>query len=247
MALAQKPLSQTKYHTQSPELPIKGVIFDLDGVLTDTSELHYLAWKRLAAEEQIPFTREDNEKLRGIPRRESLLLILKDRQPDETQIEEMMARKNRYYQESIMSLTSQDLLPGARELLEELRAAGIKTAVGSASKNARTVIEKLGIEQLLDAIADGSSVNNQKPAPDLFVLASGLIGIPAAQCVVFEDAAAGIEAALAGGMWAIGIGPYQRLKDAHLVFKNLTGVTVKKMNDLLTRVTKQKYTADIRR
>ncbi len=239
MELEQKQISQTSEHPRVPELPIKGVIFDLDGVLTDTSELHYLAWKRLAEEEQIRFTREDNEALRGIPRRESLLLIMKGRQFGESQIEEMMARKNIYYQQSILSLTSRDLLPGARELLEELRTAGIKTAVGSASKNAKTVIEKLGIEHLLDAIADGSSVKDQKPAPDLFLHASGLLGIPAAQCGVFEDAAAGIEAALAGGMWAIGIGPQQRLKDAHLVFKNLTGITVKKMNHLLTRVTKK--------
>lgn len=233
-----EPLSNTKANPQKPLLPIKGAIFDLDGVLTDSSELHYLAWKKLADEEKISFSRDDNEALRGIPRRESLLLILKDRKPDETQIKEMMDRKNQYYVESISTLTEQDLLPGARDFLVNLRLSGIKIAVGSASKNARTVIEKLGIIDLLDAIADGSSVNNQKPAPDLFLYAAKLIEIPPSQCVVFEDAVAGIEAAIAGGMWAIGIGPQHRLKMAHMIFNNLEGLSLKKMSDLLTRVSK---------
>lgn len=238
MDTRDKQVIQTNGNPLTPKLPIKGVIFDLDGVLTDTSELHYMAWKRLAEEENIQFSREDNEALRGIPRRESLMLIMKDRQLSETQIEEMMDRKNRYYQDSIMSVSKDDLLPGALDFLEDLRAAGIKTAVGSASKNAKTVIRKLGIADLFDGVADGSSVKDQKPAPDLFLHASDLIGVPAARCVVFEDAAAGIEAALAGGMWAIGVGPNKRFNGAHLVLKNLNGITVKKMNNLLTRVTK---------
>jgi kojibiose phosphorylase len=231
------PLSQTKIQSPSPLLPIKGVIFDLDGVLTDTSELHYLAWKKLADKEKINFTKEDNESLRGIPRRESLLLILKDKKASESEIEEMMERKNNYYIESISTLTKKDLLPGARDFLVNLRANGIKTAVGSASKNARTVIEKLGITDLLDAIADGSSVKNQKPAPDLFLYAAKLIKSPPSQCVVFEDAAAGIESAIAGGMWAIGIGPKSRLERAHVIFQNLEELSVKKMSEALTRVT----------
>jgi len=231
-----KPLSKTNTNSQKPFLPIKGAIFDLDGVLTDSSELHYLAWKKLADEEKISFSREDSEALRGIPRRESLLLILKDRKPSEAQIHEMMDRKNQYYVESISTLTEQDLLPGARDFLVNLRSSGIKTAVGSASKNARTVIEKIGIIDLLDAIADGSSVINQKPSPDLFLYAAKLIEIPPSQCVVFEDAAAGIEAAKTGGMWAIGIGPEQRLKMAHVIFQNLEGLSLKKMSDSLTRV-----------
>jgi beta-phosphoglucomutase len=216
--------------------PLLGAIFDLDGVLTDTSELHYSAWKRLADEERIPFTRKENETLRGIPRRESLLLILKDRKVSEGQIAEMMERKNRYYLESISNLTKHDLLPGARELLESLRVSGIKIGVGSASKNAKTVIEKLGIADLFDAVADGSSVNRQKPAPDLFLHSASLLGIPATQCAVFEDAAAGIKAARAGGMWAIGIGPRQRLKAAHVVYPSLKEITVEKIVDQLTRI-----------
>lgn len=226
-------------HSHKPiKVEIKGAIFDLDGVLTDTSELHYLAWKRLADDENIPFSREDNEALRGISRRESLLLILKERRLKETQIVEMMDRKNKYYVESISSLTERDLFPGVREFLVSLRDEGIKLALGSASKNAKSVLLRLGITDLFDGIADGSSVEVQKPAPDLFLFASRLIGIPAPECVVFEDAAAGIQAALAGGMWAVGIGPRQRLQTAHLVFSSLEGLTIKKINSLLTRVSK---------
>jgi len=222
--------------SKKPTLPLLGAIFDLDGVLTDTSELHYLAWKRLADEERIPFTRADNEALRGIPRRESLLLILKDRKVSKTKFTEMMERKNRYYVESISSLTKSDLLPGARELLESLRASGVKTAVGSASKNAKGVIEKLGIASLFDAVADGSSVKRQKPAPDLFLHSASLLRIPAGQCAVFEDAAAGIEAARAGGMWAIGIGIQPRLNGAHVVYPNLKDITVKEILDELSKM-----------
>ncbi|MGE5140446.1 MAG: beta-phosphoglucomutase, partial [Rudaea sp.] len=179
--------------------PIRGFIFDLDGVLTDTAEYHYLGWKRLADEEGIPFTRAENEALRGIPRRESLLLLLKSRQYPESKIQEMMARKNRYYLESIQHITPRDLLPGARELLEELRAAGFKTAIGSASKNAREVVERLGIAPLVDALSDGNSVARQKPAPDLFLHAAAQLQLPPGECVVVEDAAAGIEAGRAGG------------------------------------------------
>ena len=226
----------SEQQSPKPSLPLLGAIFDLDGVITDTSELHYLAWKRLADEEGIPFTREENEALRGIPRRESLLLILKDRNVSEAQIAEMMARKNKYYVEFISTLTENDILPGAFELLKDLRASGIKIAIGSASKNAGAVIEKLGITSLLDAVADGSSVLKQKPAPDLFVHAANLLGIPAAHGAVFEDADAGIKAARAGGLWSIGIGPQNRLKEAHINFPNLKDMTVKKIIDHLSEL-----------
>jgi len=139
-------------------MPIQGFIFDLDGVITDTAEYHYRAWKRLADELGIPFTREENEALRGIPRRESLLLMLKGRSYPEDVLTELMERKNGYYLEFIREISPRDLLPGARELLQEIRAAGLKIALGSASKNAREVIERLGITDLFDAIADGYSV-----------------------------------------------------------------------------------------
>jgi beta-phosphoglucomutase len=217
-------LSPTSSEGRSPT-PIKGVIFDLDGVLTDTAEYHYRGWQRLADEEGIPFDREANEVLRGVSRRESLLRIIGDRQYTEEQLQEMMDRKNRYYVDSIEEISPKDLLPGASELLDELRAAGIKIAIGSASKNAKTVIEHLGIADKIDAIADGYSVQKSKPAPDLFLYAAKQLGLEPSQCVVVEDAASGVEAAKAAGMRAVGLGPVERVGAAHVVLPSLEGVS----------------------
>ncbi len=214
---------------------IRGFIFDLDGVLTDTAEYHYRGWKRLADEEGIPFTREDNEALRGVSRRESLMRMLKGRTYPEEKLQEMMERKNRYYVESIKSISPRDLLPGAQELLEELRAAGIKIAIGSASKNARDVLQRLGIANLIDAVADGYSVTKQKPAPDLFLFAAKELGLPPDECVVVEDAKAGIEAAQAGGFRTIGLGPPSRVGKADIVLPSLEGV---KLDRLLEKLEK---------
>lgn len=208
-------------------MAIQGFIFDLDGVLTDTAEYHYRGWKRLADDEGIPFTREDNEALRGIPRRDSLMIVLQGRTYPEEKIQEMMERKNNYYLEFIHEISPTDLLPGARELLEEIRAAGLKSAIGSASKNAGEVIDRLGIRSLLDAISDGYSVERQKPAPDLFLHAAKQLGLPPAVCVVVEDAAAGVEAALAGNFRTIGIGPPERVGLAELVLPSLEGQRLK--------------------
>jgi kojibiose phosphorylase len=213
---------------------IKGVIFDLDGVLTDTAEYHYRGWQRLADEEGIPFDREANEALRGVSRRESLLRIIGDYPPGsgkadrkytEEQLQEMMDRKNRYYVDSIEEISPKDLLPGAIALLDELREAGIKIGIGSASKNAKTVIEHLGIADKIDAIADGYSVQKSKPAPDLFLYAAKQLGLEPSQCVVVEDAASGVEAALAAGMLSVGLGPRERVGAAHVVLPSLEGVS----------------------
>ena len=151
---------------------IRAFIFDLDGVITDTAEYHFRGWKRLADDEGLSFSREDTEHLRGIPRRESLMLILKDRVYPEAKILEMMERKNNYYLEFIKEISPRDLLPGAKDLLEEIHGAGLKNALGSASKNASEVLDRLGIRFLFDAISDGYSVERQKPAPDLFLHAA---------------------------------------------------------------------------
>jgi kojibiose phosphorylase len=222
---------------------IQGVIFDLDGVLTDTAEYHYQAWQKLADEEGIPFNRQANEALRGISRRASLLLIIGDRRYSDTQIQEMMERKNDYYVELIQNITPDNLLPGAVSLLDDLRQAGLKIALGSASKNARVVVEKLGISDKLDAIADGYSVQKPKPAPDLFLFAAQQLGLPANQCVVFEDASAGIDAALAAGMWAVGMGPPERVGTAHIVLPNLAGMTWEKLQGKFRDIALQKRTA----
>jgi beta-phosphoglucomutase len=209
---------------------IRAFIFDLDGVITDTAEFHYRGWKRLADEESLPFSREDNEGLRGIPRRESLMLILKDRVYPETKILEMMERKNGYYLEFIKEISPRDLLPGTKELLEEIRAAGLKNGLGSASRNAAEVLDRLGIRSLFEAVSDGHSVERQKPAPDLFLHAAGQLDLPPEECVVVEDAAAGIEAARAGGFRSIGLGPRERVGAAEAIFPNLSQV---RLADLL--------------
>lgn len=207
---------------------LRAIIFDLDGVITDTSEYHYLAWRRLADEEGMPFDRQINERLRGISRRASLEVMLAEagRQATEEEMAEMMARKNRYYRELLNQVTPANLLPGALGLIQELRAAGIKVALGSASRNARTVLERLGIAELMDVVADGYSVSRTKPAPDLFLWAAEQLGLSPGLCAVVEDAKAGIDAALAAGMWAIGLGPEERVGHAHARFDNLQGVTL---------------------
>lgn len=209
-------------HTQDS---IKAIIFDLDGVLTDTAEYHFRAWKRLADEEEIPFTRQDNERLRGVSRRRSLeiLLSLADRSVPDDQFQEMMDRKNNYYQAMLADLTSADLLPGVDELLAEIGAAGLKIAIASASRNARTVVSQLELAPQIDALADGYSPGRPKPAPDLFLHAARLLGLPPGHCIVVEDAGAGIAAGMAAGMVTVGIGPEERVGGADRVLPNLEG------------------------
>jgi beta-phosphoglucomutase len=207
-----------------PMNEIHGFIFDLDGVLVDTAEYHYLAWKRLADEEGLPFDRQANEAIRGIPRRGSLLKILNGRPVNEAQLQEMMERKNRYYLESVWKLTPKDMLPGAANLLQEIRQAGMRVAIASSSKNAGLVVERLKLGQLIDVLADGNSVSSPKPAPDLFEYASGQLGLLPRECVVVEDAEAGIQAARAGGFCCIGLGPYKRVGEADLVLPSLENV-----------------------
>ena len=207
----------------------QAIIFDLDGVLTDTSEYHFRAWKRLADELGIPFTREENDAhLRGVGRRESLMYILSlgNRTYPEDQIQEMMDRKNSYYTEMIKSMTPADLVPGGRQLLQSIRDAGIKSAIASSSKNCRTVLEQLDIVSAFDGIADGYSVTNTKPAPDLFVYAAGLTKTPTSACLGVEDADAGIEAIKNAGMGALGIGPKDRFHRADKVLPTLANVSL---------------------
>ena len=210
----------------------KAIIFDLDGVLTDTSEYHYQSWKRLADEEGIPFTHEENdEHLRGVGRRDSLMYIIRGRQYTEEQIQEMMKRKNDYYLELIKNMTPNDLTPGGRSLLQEIRNAGIKIAIGSGSKNCRMVLDLLKITDLLDGIADGNSVTNGKPAADLFVYAAGLVNVPTVDCLGVEDADAGIEAIKTGGMQALAIGPRERFHRADKVVPTLANLHLQDLLD----------------
>lgn len=225
MYAQQSGSTQGRHRGTAPTaVPIRGVIFDLDGVLTDTSEFHYRAWKQLADEEGIPFDRQANERLRGLSRRDSLLQLLGSRHVTEGELQEMMARKNGYYEKFIQDLSPADLLPGAIALLDELRSAGVKVAIGSSSKNALTVIQRLGIADRIEAIADGYSVSRHKPAPDVFLHAATMLGLTPAECLVVEDAASGVEAALRAGMWVVGLGSVERVGAAHVVRESLSGV-----------------------
>lgn len=208
---------------------LEAFIFDLDGVITDTAEFHYLSWKRLADEEGIPFSRKDNEQLRGVSRRRSLELLLKGKELPEKKMQEMMDRKNGYYRELIKTITPDNLLPGVEEILEYLKEKGIKMAIASASKNARPVIKNLGIEDMFDTIADGYSVQKTKPAPDLFLHAAKEMGVEPPACAVVEDAESGIEAALAAGMLAIGIGPEERVGKAHYRYDQVADIELEKI------------------
>lgn len=210
---------------------IKAVIFDLDGVLTDTSEYHYRAWKHLADDEGLELTREENDAhLRGVGRRDSLLYLLKGRKASEEQIQEMMERKNRYYNELIAKMSPDEIVPGGTSLLTGLRDMGIKTALASGSKNALKVLKQLQLVSYFDGIADGYCVVNSKPAPDIFVFAAGLVRTPTIHCLGIEDADAGVEAIKAAGMAAIGIGPRERFKRADRVMESLAN---KQPDDLL--------------
>ena len=193
-------------------MTFRAVIFDLDGVITDTAEYHYQGWQRLADEEGLPFDRSVNEQLRGVSRRDSLGLILGECDVSEEALQEMMARKNSYYQQMLGQITRDDLLPGVLPLLDQLDRAGIPYALASASRNAPLVLDRLQLSDRFVVIADGNSVQRAKPAPDLFRFAAARLDVPAAACLVIEDAAAGIEAALAAGMAALALGPADRFE-----------------------------------
>jgi len=207
----------------------KAFIFDLDGVITDTAEYHYQAWKRLADEEGVPFTREDNDQLRGVSRRQSLLFLLKGRVLPEDQMEAWMARKNDYYKTYLDSINPKDLLPGVGDFLKDAKARGLKIGLASASRNAHPVLHSLGIFELFDAIGDGYTVHNTKPAADLFVWVAGRMDVCAMDAVVFEDAEAGVEAALTAGMHVVGLGPHSRVGKAHLVCSGLKDLNVEQV------------------
>jgi beta-phosphoglucomutase len=200
---------------------ISAVIFDMDGVLADTIDLHYQSWQRVADEWQIPFSKEDYSQILGMKREESVDYLLRNHTVDTDTRLEMLRRKNDYYLELVETLNSDQLLPGVQKLLADLQAAQMRIALGSSSKNAALILQKLGIDNLFEVVADGNSVPNSKPSPEVFQKAAELLGLPAAECLVIEDAAAGVEAAKAAGMIVLGVGPTDRLKQADLVLDSL--------------------------
>ena len=213
---------------------IKACIFDLDGVIVDTAVYHYKAWKRLANELGFDFTEEDNERLKGVSRIRSLEIILElgKVQKTEAEKEELAARKNAWYVDMISRMTPDEVLPGAKEFLQACIDAGIKTALGSASKNSGTILEKTGITHFFNAVIDGNKVSKPKPDPEVFLKGAEELGIPPANCVVFEDAIAGVEAAINGGMRAVGIGSPKVLTKANLVVSGLDKMTIEKLETL---------------
>jgi len=217
---------------------IAACIFDLDGVIVDTAVYHFKAWKRLANELGFNFTEAQNEKLKGVSRIRSLELILGwggiEKSAEEQH--ELATRKNEWYVDMIHHMTPEEILPGAKELLNSLRAAGIKTALGSASKNAGVILDKVGILPLFDAVIDGNMVSASKPDPEVFLKGAEALGVAPAQCIVFEDAIAGVEAGKAGGMKVVGIGEQSVLNEADLVVSGLQEINIQTLTNLYNSI-----------
>lgn len=213
---------------------IAACIFDLDGVIVDTAVYHFKAWKRLANELGFSFTEAQNEKLKGISRVQSLELILGWGGVEKSSEEqhELATRKNDWYVDMVHHMTPGEILPGAKELLESLRAAGIKTALGSASKNAGIILEKVGILPLFDVVVDGNMVSASKPDPEVFLKGAEALGVSPERCIVFEDAIAGVQAAKAGGMKVVGIGEETVLQGADLIVENLQKINIQVLTNL---------------
>jgi beta-phosphoglucomutase len=209
----------------------KACIFDLDGVIVDTAKYHFLAWKRLADELGINFTIKDNERLKGVSRMASLEIILElgNRPLPMIEKEELASLKNRWYVEFISTMTPDEILPGVLDFINELKSNNIKIALGSASRNTPMILERVGLRKIFEAVADGNVVKKAKPDPEVFLKASEMLGTDPSFCVVFEDAVAGVEAALRAGMTCVGIGRNEVLNRAHLVVNGLGEMNIEKL------------------
>jgi beta-phosphoglucomutase len=208
---------------------MKGALFDLDGVIVDTAKYHFRAWKRLADELGVAFDERDNERLKGVGRMQCMDIILElgGLSMEQDEKERQANRKNAWYVEYISAMGQGELLPGAEAYLESLRARGVGVALGSASKNAPLILERLGIERLFDAVIDGTKVARSKPDPEVFLAGARALGLAPGLCSVFEDSAAGIEAAKRGGMYAVGIGTREALPQADIVVAALAELAPK--------------------
>lgn len=201
----------------------KAALFDLDGVIVDTAKYHYLAWKRLAHELGFDFTEKDNERLKGVSRMRSLEILLEvgGLTFSEEEMQKMAERKNNWYVEYITNMDESEILPGAKECLMKLREKGVKVSLCSASKNAQLILNNLKIKDLFDAIIDGTKTSKAKPDPEVFLLGAKELSVIPEDCVVFEDAEAGIQAAKSANMFAVGIGDEKILSKADIVIKGL--------------------------
>lgn len=204
---------------------IQAALFDLDGVIVDTAKYHYMAWKRLARELGFDFTEKDNERLKGVSRMRSLEILLEvggmSGKFSEEEKLEMAARKNQWYVELISKMDESEILEGTIECLNGFRKLGVKTALGSASKNAMLILNNLKLAPYFDAIIDGTKVTKAKPDPEVFLLGAKALGVEPSKCVVFEDAQAGIEAAKNGGMKAVAVGSPENLSGYDKIVRGL--------------------------
>lgn len=207
---------------------IKAVIFDLDGVIVSTDECHYKAWQRMADEEGIYFDRTINDRLRGVSRMQCVDIIL-EKAPKEypaQQIAEMADRKNKYYRDLIQCLTPEDILPGVTKLMGTLKNSGIKVAIGSSSKNTALILEQVGLKGSFEVVVDGNCILRSKPDPEVFQKAAELLNVSPQECLVIEDADAGVEAALSAGMKVLGVGAASANKSATLRLTDLSNASV---------------------
>ena len=219
---------------------IKGLIFDLDGVIVDTAGYHFKAWRKMANELGFDFNEHQNEQLKGVSRRQSIELILNwgGKTLPEAEIERFMTLKNTWYLEFIEQLAPANVLPGADVFLRESKAASYRIALGSASKNSRMILDKLELTDLFDAIIDGNIATESKPNPQVFLKGADALGLTPNQSLVFEDAIAGIKAAHNGGMLAVGIGNPKILTEAEVVYPGLNNLSISTVINDLETITK---------
>ncbi len=209
-------------------MKIKALLFDLDGVIVDTAKYHYLAWKKLADELGFFFSEDDNEQLKGVSRMRSLDILLEIGEielDDDVKIQ-LATQKNERYVGMIKKMPADEILPGALSLLKSAKEKGYKIALGSASKNAMIILNQLNISDLFDVIIDGNKVSKAKPNPEVFLMGANKLGVKPENCVVFEDAAAGVEAAHNGNMFCIGIGSEENLAKADILIPGFEHFTI---------------------
>ncbi len=215
----------------------KGFIFDLDGVIVDTAKYHYLAWEKLANQLGFEFTKEQNELFKGVSRKRCLEILLKigNREATQEEFDTWMVEKNVDYLKYIEDMDASEILPDVPRVLAFLKERNIPIALGSASKNAQPILEKVGLLHYFDTIVDGNNVTKAKPDPEVFLLAAKQLGVEAKDCVVFEDAVAGVEAANAARMMSIGIGDENVLSEAQFIFTDFTEISTDFMKDLIDK------------
>jgi beta-phosphoglucomutase len=212
----------------------EAIIFDLDGVLADTTESHYRAWKQIALELGRSFAREDMTRFRGRQRRDCLLDLLGDHQLPETEIERLLILKDTYCQADIATMTAADLLPGVASFVESAYQQGVRQGVASSSANARQVLQQTGLMPYLQAVGDGLTVARSKPAPDIFVWVAGALHVRPADAVVIEDSLVGVEAALKAGMMVVGVGPDLTGNTlTHLYVRDLSHLRLSDLEDVV--------------